>query len=125
MPSCCAVIDHECDVDEPEIVHAIVPAATAPRPELARFAVRSVFELASLDHLGRRLWRQPVIARAPNVIVRDVDRVRVVRLHPMETAEWQQREERRRAKQRPPKPTKGAKTRGRKLLDLIGNSFDD
>lgn len=128
MPSSCAAIDPEFDVDdehEPPIVHAIVPAGTKPPPSLGREAVRTVFELCRLDQLGQRFWRQPPVERTPSLIVRDVGRVRVVRLLPQETLEWQEREVRRRAKQRPPRPPRGAKTRSKKLLDLIGRAYDD
>jgi len=40
------------------------------------------------------------------------------------TPEDEERERLRRAKQRPPKPTKQAKTRGHKLLDWIGSDDD-
>ena len=88
-------------------------------------AASSVFALAAgKPALGHKLWRQPVAERAPHRIERDGDRVRVIRMLPQETDEWQERERARRARQRPPKPPKKAKTRGRKLLDLIGTAED-
>jgi hypothetical protein len=61
-------------------------------------------------------------SRPPVVIERSVSdgSTTVTRIAPQETEEWQERERQRRARQRPPKPTKTAKTRGRKLLEMIG-----
>jgi hypothetical protein len=48
-------------------------------------------------------------------VEREAGSVRVVRLRPEETDEWAERERLRRARQRPPKPTKAAKSRGKKV----------
>lgn len=58
-------------------------------------------------------------------VVRDGDRVRVVRLRPDETEEWAERERQRRARQRPPKPTKAAKSRGKKVRAWDGEGVED
>jgi len=41
-------------------------------------------------------------------------------IRPQETAEWAEREQARRARQKPPRPTKRAKTMGKKFAELIG-----
>lgn len=86
-------------------------------------AVASIFALAAAGlEIGRR-WFRPAPADAappPARVIREAGTVRLERLLPQETEEWQERERARRAKQRPPKPTKKARTRGEKLLALIG-----
>lgn len=61
----------------------------------------------------------------PRVIERRGDSVRVVTITPQETDEWRQREAERRARQRVPKPSAGARRRGKKLLELIGDDIRD
>lgn len=51
---------------------------------------------------------------------RDGGSVIVERILEQDTAEWKERERVRRAKQKPPRPAAGAKTRSKKLLELIG-----
>jgi hypothetical protein len=58
-------------------------------------------------------------------VEREDGRVRVVRLRPEETQEWAERERVRRAKQRPPKPTKAAKSRGKKVRAWDGEAVED
>lgn len=57
---------------------------------------------------------------SPRIVQRTDGAVRVTRIAESETAEWQEREKARRARQRPPKPVSKARTRGKKLLELIG-----
>jgi len=89
-------------------------------------AAASVFALAAgRPKLGRK-WHRPAAAEAaPHRVERDGDRVRLVRMLPQETPEWQERERQRRARQKPPRPPKKAKTRSRKLLEIIGDVDDD
>lgn len=56
----------------------------------------------------------------PRVVHRDGDVVRVTRIAEQDTDEWKEREAARRARQTPPKPTKGAQTRSKKLMELVG-----
>jgi hypothetical protein len=58
-------------------------------------------------------------------VEREDGRVRVVRLRPEETQEWAERERLRRAKQRPPKPTKAAKSRGKKVRAWDGEAVEE
>lgn len=53
-------------------------------------------------------------------VFRDAGTVRCIRIQEQDTAEWQERETARRARQKPPKPTAKAKTKSRKLSDLVG-----
>lgn len=77
--------------------------------------------------------RKPKAARAsapapspPLIKVeREAGRVRVVRLRPDETEEWAERERLRRARQRPPKPTKAAKSRGKKVRAWDGEAVEE
>jgi hypothetical protein len=104
--------------------HAVVKAVeVAP---VATRAPSSIFTMADAMKAAKGLQKHGRFGAAagfeppPYRVERDGDRVRVVRLLPEETEEWKERERVRRAKQRPPKPVRKAKTRGKKLLDMIG-----
>lgn len=56
----------------------------------------------------------------PRLVHRDGDVVRLTRITEQETQEWQERERQRRARQTVPKPTAKAKTRSKKLLEMVG-----
>ena len=114
--------DIDDDFDFP--VHRVL-TATEPRPMAPprTIAPSSIFNLAatvdrlkSFGRFGDSAGFTPPTLR----VHREGDRVRVVRLREDETEEWRERERIRRAKQRPPKPTKKAKTRGAKLMEMIG-----
>lgn len=110
--------------DEYPPLRIVVPAAGLEPPVTS--AACSIFALAaSGEALGRRLWRQTLTPAAPCLIERDVGLVRLIRVRPEETAAWQEKEQRRRAKQRPPRPPKGARTHGKKLRAVIKFEFDD
>lgn len=103
---------------------ALVKAVEVP-PVVTR-APSSIFTMADAMKAAKDLrqhGRFGAVAAAepaPYRVERDGDRVRVVRLLPEETDEWKERERARRARQRPPKPVRKAKTRGKKLLEMIG-----
>ncbi|MDT7834977.1 hypothetical protein [Aquabacterium sp. OR-4] len=83
-------------------------------------AASSIWALAAAASRSKGKARpgkpQDIAAPAPLIRVdREDGRVRVVRLRPEETEEWAERERLRRARQRPPKPTKAAKSRGKKV----------
>lgn len=104
--------------------HAFVPAAKAA--PVATRAPSSVFTMADAMKAAKGLRKHGRFGGAagfepaPYRVERDGDLVRVVRLQPEETDEWKERERARRARQRPPRPVRKAKTRGKKLLDMIG-----
>lgn len=111
------------DWDFPE--HRVIKAKEAPK--VTTTAPRSVFDLAAAGVMlrtGGRFGAAPAsLASAPLYRVeREDGRTRVVRLRPDETDEWAERERIRRAKQRPPKPVKAARTKGEKLKELIGGN---
>lgn len=113
------------DLPEPDDVpvHRVVPLAEAEPLHIR--AVTSVFTLAAAAarlKRGRFGADEQFTVPAPYRVERSyADGVhRVIRQRPEETPEWQERERVRRAKQRPPKPTAKAKTKSRKLRDLIG-----
>ncbi len=105
------------DIAEPAPVHRVVAAADAP--PVHTVAVSSIFGLAAtVQSLKRgRFGVAEQFEQAPYRVERDyaTGAVRVIRQRPEETPEWQERERVRRAKQRPPKPTAKAKTRGKKV----------
>jgi hypothetical protein len=119
------------DLAEPAPVHRIVSAADAPPVQTVAFA--SVFTMAdaakaakALQQFGR-FGAEQASEPAPYRVERSYadGTLRVIRQRPEETAEWQEREQRRRAKQRPPKPTAKAKTRGKKVRQWDGEESDD
>jgi hypothetical protein len=121
----------ERDDPEPLPVHRLVSAADAPPVETR--GVASVFTLADASkaaHAMRTFGRFGAASGfepAPYRVERSYadGTVRMIRQRPEDTEEWQERERIRRAKQRPPKPTRKAKTRGKKLLEMIGEANDD
>ena len=92
-------------------------------------AVSSIFGLAAtVQSLKRgRFGTAEQFEPAPYRVERSYadGTLRVIRQRPEETAEWQERERVRRAKQRPPKPTAKVRTRGKKVRQFDGESFDD
>lgn len=115
------------DAPEPPPVHRIVRAADAPPVQTV--AVSSIFGLAAtVQSLKRgRFGAAEQFEPAPYRVERSYadGAVRVIRQRPEETAEWQEREAARRARQRPPKPTAKAKTRGKKVRRWDGEDLDD
>jgi hypothetical protein len=115
------------DLAEPAPVHRIVSAADAPPVQTV--AVSSIFGLAAtVQSLKRgRFGTAEQFEPAPYRVERSYadGTLRVIRQRPEETAEWQERERVRRAKQRPPKPTAKVRTRGKKVRQFDGESFDD
>jgi hypothetical protein len=105
------------DLAEPAPVHRIVSAADAPPVQTV--AVSSIFGLAAtVQSLKRGRFGAPEqFEPAPYRVERSYadGTLRVIRQRPEETQEWQDRERARRAKQRPPKPSAKAKTRGKKV----------
>lgn len=138
MPSTCAVIEYETDVDEvdePSPTHIVVPAfGRAPPPTRA---TRSVFELAASN--SPRASRAQCPTSPPQVdkkypprfteALRVADTVRCIGgQYPSDrwTTERAEKESQRRARQIVPRPPKGARSKSRKLRDLIGDDcFDD
>lgn len=112
-------------------LHLVRSAAGLPAPRTD--GIPSVFRLATAGALGARLFSGP--PRAANdgaqrvsEILRDAGVVRCTGRHyPADRwdAERVEKERARRAKQRPPKPTRKAKTRSRKLLEIIGDGLYD
>ena len=109
----------ECDDrDDDAPTQRTVSATTAPAVKTT--ALSSIFTIADAAKAAESLRRCGRFGDAPGFtaptrVERDGDRVRVIRLLPQETEEWQEKERIRRAKQRPPRPVKGAKTRGKKV----------
>jgi len=127
MPPSCAAIECEIpvdDVDEYPPAHLIFPAGDRPPPKTV--AVRTVFELASAD-AGLRLLEgfrhERPAAGARSVMCLRIEGVtrHVGAAYPVRwTPEDDEREKQRRARQKPPRPSKKARSRSKKLLDLIG-----
>lgn len=119
------------DVPEPMPVHRTVSAAEAE--PLRQLGVSSVFGMAdaALAAKALRQFGRFGAAQASEPAPYRVERsyadgsTRVIRQRPEETEEWQERERVRRAKQRPPKPTAKAKTRGKKVRRWDGEEHDD
>jgi len=106
--------------EELPVVRRIVAARGIPMP--ATTAPRSVFDLAARPVIVQVGGAAPEELRmVARVDVRDGVTRTVGAAYPSRwTPEDEERERQRRARQRPPKPSKKAKTRGRKLLEMIG-----
>lgn len=115
---------------DPPVVHRLVSAVGQPLPNTRGFG--SVFDFGEALRFATsavNLFGAKVKARTQDVCIQDAVHLRinrqpgcvsVRRVHYLDTAEWQEREAARRARQRPPKPTAKAKTKSRKLVDLVG-----
>jgi hypothetical protein len=114
------------DAPEPPPVHRIVPAVGAERLQ----ALRGLHEPVSIFSAGTALkvlgkcWLPvrppPEVMYAP-CIERTHGLVKLTHVRIEDTAEWREREERRRAKQRPPRPTASWRnTKSKKLRGMLG-----
>lgn len=109
------------------IIHRTVPAAERSMPVtsgassvFARGAILAVQQMAAEARARRKAEGTPGEAKPLYRVVRKAGVTQCERILPQETEEWAERERARRARQRPPKPTKAARTKGAKLLGMIG-----
>ena len=143
MPPCRPVIESEAlddnEADAWPLLHIFVTAADASAPETN--GVRSVFDLAGVDagrhqhqlsrfddHAGLRAQAQGSVnapqARAATVVRTDgVTRCTGAAYPSRWTPADHERERARRAQQRPPKPTKRARTKSAKLRGMMTDDF--
>ena len=113
---------------DPPIVRRLVVAAECRAPSTR--GARSIFDLADAQARGLRVGSLPRCAdddpaRGPVVALREIGMTRCVgSRYPADrwTEEREEHERRRRARQRPPPPPASARTKSRKLLDLVGTS---
>lgn len=107
--------DEDTPFDFPQ--HCRSVAGHEPPPQTT--AASSIWAMAAAVRAEPRRRSRPgpdSVAQPPAYRVeREAGRVRVVKLRPEETEAGAERERARRAKQRPPKPTRQAKTRGKKV----------
>jgi len=104
-------------------VRIVVSAAGLQPPKT--IAPRSIFDAAGSSLPRTRLRSAECPIQRPRKVVELADgHRRHIALQPQDTEEWKEKEAARRARQKPPKPTKGAKTMGRKLAELIGEGRD-
>lgn len=121
----------ECDDepnDDPPPVHRIVPANGQPFPATSGFV--SVFDMAAMSkHLppsrlggldSAKCATKRIQDATHLAIEREAGVVRVRRIHYLDTRAWIEQEAARRARQKPPKPTAKAKTKSRKLIEMVG-----
>lgn len=100
--------------------HTWVPATARKPPKIT--APRSIFEAAAFEPKAVRMRGAQCEAPRARKVVEIADGVhRHIALLPQETDEWAERERARRARQVPPKAPKGARTKGRKLIELVGS----
>lgn len=119
-----ALDDDETEWGAVPFVQIVGPAAGKPAPKIT--APRSVFELAGMPFtLPARgeAEKAPEARYAAVVEVSDGVRRCVGAAFPSRwTPEDEERERQRRARQRPPKPSKKARTKGKKLMELVGEN---
>ena len=122
--------DDDDEEEDPPFVQRVVDASTTIAPASAARSPRSVFELPQRPLRASGLVGHGGTGEFPPSDPRLVAKLQIAdgitraigSAYPSRwTIEDTERERRRRARQRPPKPTKRAKTRGRKLLDMIGD----
>lgn len=121
------------DVDDDEDdkpIRRIVPAGIeAPPPTRAPVSIFTVAKVLRVCKQRRKARPEPVRGEPTKVI--EVDKAGVTRVvgrgYPSDrwTPEKEQQELARRARQRPPKPTRKARTKSKKLLDMIGSDDTD
>ncbi len=104
---------------------AIKPAAERPPPACMHTAPASVFHLASRPVQVKQSRCKVVETQRLKVsgctrAVRGVTRIEGAAYPSRWTAEDYKREEQRRARQVPPRPSKGARSKGQKLRELLG-----
>lgn len=109
--------------DDDKPIQRTVSAAAARKVRTT--ALSSIFTIADAAKAAKMLQQCGRFGDAAGFtpiikVVRDGDRTRVVRLLPQDTEEWQIAEQKRRAKQKPPKPPKGWQTRGKKVRAFDG-----
>lgn len=129
MPSADTTCGTACnEIDDEPVIHRIVSAAGTTIPVGVTAAPRGVFDLACrpLQILLETAAALSSAARRPTggdfgstIITRSPGFVRVQRIRYEDTAEWREREATRRAQQRPPRPTRQARTKSRKLRSLL------
>lgn len=120
------------DIEEPLPVHKIVSAADA-EPLRVEVAAASIFTLADagkaakLLRLHGRFGAAEQFTPAPYIVQRSYadGSTRLIRQREDETEAWREKEAARRARQRPPKPTAKAKTRGKKVRAWDGECSHD
>jgi hypothetical protein len=124
-------IDLHDDAPEPMPVHRVVPAVGAERLQALR-GLREPVSIFSADTALRVLGKcgVPVSPPPEQLYAARVERthglVKLTHVRIEDTAEWREREERRRAKQRPPRPTASWRNRkSSKLRRMLGLDLGD
>jgi len=97
-----------------------MPVTSGACSVFARGAVLAVQAMAAEARARRKADGAPREAKPLYRVNRGNGVTTCERILPQETDEWAEREAARRARQKPPKPGKAAKTRGAKLMGLIG-----
>jgi hypothetical protein len=124
------VCDRDDAFDYPQ--HSVVSAAAAPAPKTK--AHRSIFDFAAAVAKVKKRLRtvdSNAVHQTPlagSVQVENATGVTkyVGAAYPSRwTVEEEERERQRRARQKPPRPTRKARTMGRRLADLIGPEVDE
>lgn len=114
------------DPDEPDVdalVTQPIIKRTVSAADAAPLPIRGPASIFDMAHQRKPItvrMERPQEGASFRRVARDGGVTRCVRIQEQDTAEWQEREAARRARQRPPKPTAKAKTKSRKLVDLVG-----
>ena len=108
------------DDDDDPLISAPMIRRTVSAADAEPLPVRTggfIFDLADLSLSSPSIAPH---AQAPLTRIERTDTgVRCTRILPQDTAEWQERERARRARQRPPKPTQRAKTMSEKMRAVL------
>lgn len=107
--------------DDDPLIYAPAIQRTVPASSVASIAVTCASSVWALAFAPIQIKQKPVEPKRVHRKLIDTGKgFRAVRIMECETQEWREREEARRAKQTPPRPSKAMRTKSKRFKDLIG-----
>lgn len=107
--------------DDDPLIYAPAIQRTVPASSVAPMAVTCASSVWALALAPIQIKQKPVEPKkVPRKLIDTGKGFRAVRIMEAETQEWREREEARRAKQTPPRPSQAMRTKSKRFRDLIG-----
>lgn len=107
--------------DDDPLIYAPAIQRTVPASSVAPIAVTCASSVWALAFAPIQIKQKPVEPKkVPRKLIDTGKGFRAVRIMEAETLEWREREEARRAKQTPPRPSQAMRTKSKRFRDLIG-----
>lgn len=107
--------------DDDPLILAPAIQRTVPASSAAPISIKCPSSVWGLAFAPIELKQKPVEPKkVPRKLIDTGKGFRAVRIMECETQEWREREEARRAKQTPPRPSKAMRTKSKRFKDLIG-----